>query len=85
MPETYVGSVVELFAQRKGEMVDMQPSIEVSHARLASRLQSAHWSGQRTVLVDVVGKVDVSLCCLDQSLLDASDRIAHCVHCLCEA
>jgi translation elongation factor EF-G len=30
VPETYVGSVVELFAQRKGEMLDMQPSIEVS-------------------------------------------------------
>lgn len=30
VPETYVGSVVELFAQRKGEMMDMQPSIEVS-------------------------------------------------------
>lgn len=29
VPETYVGSVVELFAQRKGEMVDMQPSLEV--------------------------------------------------------
>jgi GTP-binding protein len=29
VPETYTGSVVELFAQRKGEMVDMQPSIEV--------------------------------------------------------
>jgi hypothetical protein len=30
VPEQYVGSVVELFAQRKGEMQDMQPSIEVS-------------------------------------------------------
>lgn len=30
VPENYVGSVVELFAQRKGEMVDMQPSVEVS-------------------------------------------------------
>jgi GTP-binding protein len=29
VPEQYVGSVVELFAQRKGEMQDMQPSIEV--------------------------------------------------------
>ena len=29
VPETYVGSVVELFAQRKGEMVDMQPSVQV--------------------------------------------------------
>lgn len=29
VPEMYVGSVVELFAQRKGEMVDMQPSLEV--------------------------------------------------------
>jgi predicted membrane GTPase involved in stress response len=29
VPENYVGSVVELFAQRKGEMTDMQPSIEV--------------------------------------------------------
>lgn len=28
VPETYVGAVVELFAQRKGEMVDMQPSLE---------------------------------------------------------
>lgn len=34
VPETYTGSVVELFAQRKGEMVDMQPSIEVSRGRL---------------------------------------------------
>lgn len=30
VPEQYVGGIVELFAQRKGEMVDMQPSIEVS-------------------------------------------------------
>lgn len=29
VPENYVGSVVELFAQRKGEMTDMQPSVEV--------------------------------------------------------
>jgi GTP-binding protein len=29
VPETYVGAVVELFAARKGEMVDMQPSLEV--------------------------------------------------------
>ena len=29
VPEMYVGAVVELFAQRKGEMVDMQPSLEV--------------------------------------------------------
>ena len=32
VPETYVGSVVELFAQRKGEMIDMQPSLEVRNA-----------------------------------------------------
>jgi predicted membrane GTPase involved in stress response len=30
VPENYVGGIVELFAQRKGEMVDMQPSIQVS-------------------------------------------------------
>lgn len=29
VPENYVGAVVELFAQRKGEMLDMQPSLEV--------------------------------------------------------
>jgi GTP-binding protein len=28
VPEQYVGGIVELFAQRKGEMVDMQPSIQ---------------------------------------------------------
>jgi hypothetical protein len=28
VPETYVGGVVELFAQRKGEMQDMEPSLE---------------------------------------------------------
>jgi translation elongation factor EF-G len=39
VPEQYVGSVVELFAQRKGEMQDMQPSIEVSC-----------WLGQRNVV-----------------------------------
>jgi hypothetical protein len=31
VPEVYVGSVVELFAARKGEMVDMQPSLEVGN------------------------------------------------------
>jgi hypothetical protein len=36
VPETYVGSVVELFAQRKGEMVDMQPSLEVRRASRGS-------------------------------------------------
>jgi GTP-binding protein len=28
VPEAYVGNVVELFAGRKGEMVDMMPSLE---------------------------------------------------------
>jgi predicted membrane GTPase involved in stress response len=28
VPEQYVGNVVELFAQRKGEMRDMEPSLE---------------------------------------------------------
>lgn len=28
VPEQYVGGVVELFAQRKGEMQDMVPSLE---------------------------------------------------------
>ncbi len=37
VPETYVGNVVELFAGRKGEMVDMQPSLE-STTRCAPRL-----------------------------------------------
>lgn len=32
VPENYVGGVVELFAARKGEMVDMQPSLEVRAA-----------------------------------------------------
>jgi predicted membrane GTPase involved in stress response len=28
VPETYVGGVVELFAQRKGDLMDMEPSLE---------------------------------------------------------
>lgn len=40
-----MGSVVELFAQRKGEMVDMQPSLEV---RWAAPLAAGHTSSART-------------------------------------
>jgi predicted membrane GTPase involved in stress response len=28
VPEAYVGGVVELFAQRKGDLMDMEPSLE---------------------------------------------------------
>ena len=40
VPEQYVGSIVELFAQRKGEMIDMQPAMDGSACvkfRIATR------------------------------------------------
>jgi len=43
VPEQYVGGIVELFAQRKGEMVDMQPSIEVRHRQQAASSRREGW------------------------------------------
>jgi predicted membrane GTPase involved in stress response len=45
VPEQYVGSVVELFAQRKGEMQDMQPSIEVRGQHVMVQLLFAIQAG----------------------------------------
>jgi GTP-binding protein len=50
VPETYTGSVVELFAQRKGEMVDMQPSIEGS-TRLTFKIATRGLLGLKNALL----------------------------------
>jgi translation elongation factor EF-G len=45
VPEQYVGGIVELFAQRKGEMVDMQPSIQVG---MGPRSRSSNVVGKKS-------------------------------------
>lgn len=50
VPEQYVGSVVELFAQRKGEMTDLQPSLEGS-SRLTFRIATRGLLGLRNALL----------------------------------
>ncbi len=50
VPEQYVGSVVELFAQRKGEMTDLQPSLEGS-SRLKFRIATRGLLGLRNALL----------------------------------
>jgi GTP-binding protein len=50
VPEQYVGSVVELFAQRKGEMQDMQPSIEGT-TRLTFKIATRGLLGLKNALL----------------------------------
>lgn len=50
VPEQYVGAVVELFAQRKGEMTDLQPSSETTQ-RLAFRIATRGLLGLRNALL----------------------------------
>jgi len=50
VPETYVGSVVELFAQRKGEMVDMQPSVQGT-TRLSFKIATRGLLGLKNALL----------------------------------
>jgi GTP-binding protein len=50
VPETYVGSVVELFAQRKGEMVDMQPSLEAT-TRVSFKIATRGLLGLKNALL----------------------------------
>ena len=50
VPETYVGAVVELFAQRKGEMVDMQPSLEGT-TRITFKIATRGLLGMRNSLL----------------------------------
>ncbi|GBF99190.1 hypothetical protein Rsub_11635 [Raphidocelis subcapitata] len=50
VPETYVGSVVELFAQRKGEMVDMQPSLEGT-TRITFKIATRGLLGMKNALL----------------------------------
>ncbi|GFH32732.1 GTP binding protein TypA, partial [Haematococcus lacustris] len=48
--ENYVGSVVELFAQRKGEMTDLQPSLG-SSSRLTFRIATRGLLGLKNALL----------------------------------
>jgi len=50
VPDNYVGSVVELFAQRKGEMTDLQPSLEGS-SRLKFRIATRGLLGLRNAML----------------------------------
>ncbi|GFR42798.1 hypothetical protein Agub_g3763 [Astrephomene gubernaculifera] len=50
VPETYVGSVVELFAQRKGEMVDLIPSIQGA-SRVKFRIATRGLLGLKNALL----------------------------------
>eukprot|EP00882_Tetradesmus_deserticola_P000261 GHRQ01000288.1.p1 GENE.GHRQ01000288.1~~GHRQ01000288.1.p1 ORF type:complete len:685 (+),score=335.85 GHRQ01000288.1:559-2613(+) len=50
VPEAYVGPVVELFAQRKGEMQDMQPSIEGT-TRLTFKIATRGLLGLKNALL----------------------------------
>jgi len=50
VPETYVGPVVELFAQRKGEMTDMQPSFEAT-TRISFKIATRGLLGLKNALL----------------------------------
>lgn len=50
VPENYVGAVVELFAQRKGEMVDLIPSIQGA-SRLKFRIATRGLLGLKNALL----------------------------------
>jgi len=50
VPEQYVGAVVELFAQRKGEMTDLQPSLE-GQSRLKFRIATRGLLGLRNAML----------------------------------
>lgn len=50
VPEMYVGAVVELFAQRKGEMVDMQPSLEAT-TRVSFKIATRGLLGLKNALL----------------------------------